>query len=323
MVRMLLRLTQVLCLLSLVTSCKNADGNAPDVITSPIMDSNIVVSNKTATSFTLTWQAAVDDATVQGNLMYKVVFSTSNNISTAALAEANGTTALNWTAATTTVSLSSLSNSTTYYIAVLAKDADDNISIVNTDVITLCVGKRIFLATASNGNLGGKTGADTKCNAQKPAGVGTVKAMLSDYNGINHTTGLPSTPNGRQSCHGDCRSSNFYTMDWVFAATQRYCTSDYTKKVGDTLGYPALYVNEPNVLSSTPTNLYTGLGPQFGNTDTNCSDWSSSAPGNSFVGGNTSGVFGAGGNGFLIGATGGNPTFPSCATPASIVCVEQ
>lgn len=86
------------------------------------------------------------------------------------------------------------------------------------------------------------------------------------------------------------------------------------------MGYPALYVSEANVLSSTPTNLFTGIGPQFGNTDTNCSDWSTTA--RTYVGGNTSGVFGAGGNSFVIGATGGNP-FPSCATPASIVCVEQ
>lgn len=322
MVRMLLRLTQVLCLSIAFSSCKNTDGNAPDIITSPIMDTNIVVSNKTATGFTLTWQPAVDDATAAGNLMYKVIYSLGDNVSDVNGAEANGIIVVPWSANVTTANFSALTNSTAYYVAILAKDTDGNVSLVNTNVITMCVGKRIFLASASNGNLGGKTGADTKCNAQKPVGMGTVKAMLSDFTGINPSTGFPSSPSGRQSCHGDCRSSTYYTLDWVFGSTQRYCTTDYTKKVGDTVGYPALIVNEANVLSSTPTNLYTGLGQQFNNTNTNCSDWTSSAPGNTYVGGNTSGVFGTGGYSFVVGATGGSP-FPSCATPGSIVCVEQ
>jgi hypothetical protein len=318
MVRMLLHLTQVLFISLIITSCKKTDGNAPDIITSPIIDSNVSVTNKTATSFTLTWQPAVDDATVAGNLMYKVAYSLSDNVSDAGGAELNGLVAMPWTANVTTTNLSALTNSTTYYIAILVKDADDHISLVNTNVITLCVGKRMFLATAPNGAFGGKTGGDSLCNAQKPVGLGTVKAMISDSTGVNGS-GMPTNTSSRQACYGNCRSSNLYIYDWVFATGQRYCTSDYTKKVGDAgATYPVLYTTEANTLSATPILLYTGFNIQFANTGTNCNNWTSTV--NSFVAGTTAGLFTATDSAFI---TGGATSFPSCTTPASIVCVEQ
>lgn len=317
MVRILVRLTQVLFISYIITACKKSDGIAPSVVTSPVMNSNVAVTNKTTNAFTIAWQAAVDDTTAQGNLMYKVVYSLSDNITNAGLAETNGLVAMNWTANVTTANLSALSNSTTYYIAILVKDADGNISLVNTNVITLCAGKRMFLATASDGAFGGKTGGDSLCNAQKPVGVGISKAMISDNNGVS-ASGMPNS-NSRQACFGNCRSSTLYIYDWVFAASQRYCTSDYTKKVGDaSVTYPVLYTTEINTLSATPVLLYTGFNIQFANTSTNCNNWTSTV--NSFVAGTTAGLFTATDSAFI---TGGASPFPSCTTPAAIVCVEQ
>ncbi|MCX6126471.1 MAG: hypothetical protein NTV34_17185, partial [Proteobacteria bacterium] len=60
------------------------------------------------------------------NLQYKLVFSASDNISTVATAEANGTTVMDWTANTLVATKSSLVKNTTYYFNVIVKDAAGN-----------------------------------------------------------------------------------------------------------------------------------------------------------------------------------------------------
>ena len=313
-------------ILTVMFACKKADeGGAPGgsstVDPTPVADSNLVVSSISASGFTVTWPAATDDATAAVDLQYKLVYSLTNNLDTAANAEANGIVAMNWTANALTNTISSLSNSTIYYFAVLVKDADGNIGFAGNSATTYCTGKRIFLATANNGNLGGKTGADSICNSQKPGGMGTVKAMLSDNSGIDPVTGLPSTLNGRQACHGNCNSSNLYVIDWVIAAGQRYCTTDHSLRVGDGAAtYPVLIVPVGNVLSSSQVNLYMGFNIQTANsTSNNCSNWTSASSLSSYVAGSTAGVY----NGTNSSSFVASGTFPGCDTPASIVCVEQ
>ncbi|MBC7419257.1 MAG: DUF1554 domain-containing protein [Bdellovibrio sp.] len=312
----------LLLMLSLAACQAKVEGDAPSTAPAiPVANTSIVVSSKTATAFTLTWPAATDDTTPVASLLYKAVYSTLNNLTDAASAQANGTIILNWTANTLTTPVSSLTNSTTYYIAILVKDAEGNVGLASTSTATLCAGKRIFLATVANGNLGGKTGADATCTAQKPGGVGTVKAMLGDSNGINTGTGLPSNSNGRQACYGNCNSSTLYTLDWVITSGQRYCTSDFSKRMGDgQASYPVLVVLTANVLSSasSPLVTFTALNIQAANAYGNsCSNWTSTS--GTAVAGLTTGIYDAGSNtGFLTAGS-----FASCASAATIICVEQ
>jgi hypothetical protein len=285
----------------------------------PVVDSVITVSSKTATAFTVTWNAATDDATAAADLQYKLVYSTSNNLTTAADAEANGTVALAYTANTLTANLSSLTHSTTYYLAVLVKDADGNIALEGTSTITLCSGKRMFLATVSNGSFGGKAGADAACVAQRPGGTGTYKAVIADGTNTNHTTGQPAG-GGRQACYGNCESVNTYVIDWTLAANTTYCTSDYATKVGATgVTRPVLYVSTASVLSTTAVNLFTGFNIAWGNSyASNCSEWTSTS--GTYVGGISSGLYtGQSGSRDFISTY----PFPDCGDPGAVICAEQ
>lgn len=123
-----------------LSSCGGSSNNAEPLTAGAA----IVASNIGNTSMTLTWGAATSGATDQANLEYKLVYSTNNNISTAAEAAANGTIALDWTAGALTKTVTGLSASTTHYFNVLVKDATDTVAYVavseSTTVNISCTG---------------------------------------------------------------------------------------------------------------------------------------------------------------------------------------
>jgi len=92
----------------------------------------LAANTVTATGFTLSWTAATDDDTAQNQLRYKVVRSLSNNISTAATAEANGTECMPWTANTTTTNITGLTAGTKYFVTVLVQDASGTKEVYTT-----------------------------------------------------------------------------------------------------------------------------------------------------------------------------------------------
>lgn len=79
-----------------------------------------VLFSGTATS------GVINTETIQASLQYKVVRSLSNNISSVAAAESNGTVVQDWTTDIATVNVTSLTASTTYYFNVLVKDGVEN-----------------------------------------------------------------------------------------------------------------------------------------------------------------------------------------------------
>jgi hypothetical protein len=79
-----------------------------------------------ATVLPLSWSAASDNLSAAAELQYKVVFSRKDDIGTAADAEANGTTALDWTAAACSCDVEGLSILTTYHVNVLVRDRAGN-----------------------------------------------------------------------------------------------------------------------------------------------------------------------------------------------------
>ena len=82
----------------------------------------------TASSFTVTWGAATDDFSASGELQYKLVWSTTNNISTVSDAQSNGQTALDWSAATLSHSVTGLSEGAIVFVNVLVRDGSGNMA---------------------------------------------------------------------------------------------------------------------------------------------------------------------------------------------------
>ncbi len=117
------------------------------------------------------WNAATDAVTPQSSLEYKLVRSSSSNISTVTDAQNNGNTVMNWSSNTTSYTVNNLSPSTTYYFNVIVRDSLGNMSVYTTvSVITPIRPILLFdTSTLYNGNLGGRTGADAKVQTRYDA----------------------------------------------------------------------------------------------------------------------------------------------------------
>jgi hypothetical protein len=276
----------------------------------PTIGTAMVFSAQSGTGFTVTWGAATDEKTAAADLKYKLVTSASDNIATAADAEANGTVVLDWTADTLTATLTSLTPSTTYYVAVLVKNEADLVAIDSGSVDTLCSGKIMFLATTTDGNFGGAAGADALCNAQKPTGFSgsTFKAMLTDG-----TTRRACYVSGNDNCG---LSHTTGRLDWVFTANETLCSSSYAKVVGTTDSEGLLSVPNTNTLSATDTSTFTGFNVAWGSSATNCAGWTTTS-GTTIAGSANAKYDGRTNNDFIAAS------FPSCSSAGTIYCVEQ
>lgn len=120
-------------------------------ITGPTVGSSgtIVSGAVTENTVALSWAAGTDTGTATANLLYKVVYSTSNNIETTAEAISNGVIALDWTSNTTSYTLTGLTASTNYYFNVIVKDQAGNMSAYTTTSTT---------TTAPTGTSGSSSG---------------------------------------------------------------------------------------------------------------------------------------------------------------------
>jgi hypothetical protein len=155
---------------TMLTSCSGCgdilyDECVPDL--PPDVGGQPNVSGSIGNTIVATWAAATDKVTAAAQLSYRVMYSTSNNISTPADALANGIAAIDWTPNITTASISGLNYSTTYYVAVLVKNEREQTSIypvtsykTGTAPLVLSNGGQIACpaGTVMTG-FGGRTGA--------------------------------------------------------------------------------------------------------------------------------------------------------------------
>lgn len=300
----------VLLILALtLCACGKTSGDAPNSADPaiPTFSSALAFSSVTSSAFTMTW--AGSDLNTPANLLeYEVIYSMTNNITTVADAQANGTISTAWTANLLTTNFTSMSQSTTYYVAILVRDTDGNIAISSGSQSTLCSGKIMFLTSVTNGNLGGASGADATCNANKPTGFSgsTFKALLTDA-----TT--------RRACYvsgnDNCSASSTGRTGWVFGANQSICTSNYATRIGTTNALSLLQITTANTLSSTATTTYTGFNSFWGSSASNCSGFTSFS--GTAITGTATGTLTGSANEFIAN------TIPSCATAGTIYCVEQ
>ena len=106
----------------------------------PIPGNNglITVGSITYNSAVITWTKGSDDTTLPAQLMYKVVRSNYNNITTVADMElnGNGTVVMDWTADVGAVAMSGLAGNTLHYANVMIKDLDLNIKAYTSTAFT-------------------------------------------------------------------------------------------------------------------------------------------------------------------------------------------
>lgn len=166
---------------------------APDT-TAPVAGGSglITFSNVSTTSLSVNWTAATDETTAPSSLQYEVYRSTSNNIDTLENAQAHGTAVFTtsgspaWQVNITTAAVTGLSAGTTYYFNVLVRDAAGNPrAYVTNSQVTTQPAIYLFATSGHNGSMGGRSGADAICAAQRPTSVcpsattNSIHAMLS------------------------------------------------------------------------------------------------------------------------------------------------
>ncbi len=88
----------------------------------------ITISGIDATSLTLTWTKATDDATAPENLEYRAYYATVSSITTPEDVEANATAVGDWEKDIATKDVTGLAEVTDYYFAVLVRDEDGNMA---------------------------------------------------------------------------------------------------------------------------------------------------------------------------------------------------
>ncbi len=208
-------------------------------VTSPVVGSAIIFSSQASTSVTVNWGVASDNSTATSDLLYKVVRSTSSNISTVANAEANGTTVMNWVANTLSVSATDLADSTGYYFAVLVKDSAGNKALytpalsATSDATAPTVGTSIAISSIAATSVTASWGVASD-NATAAASL-SYKLVKSSSNNLTTVT--------------NAESNGTTVMDWA----TNTLTYGVTGLSDSTLYYLAVIVKD----SSGNKSLYT------------------------------------------------------------------
>lgn len=114
------------------TNTAASDSTAPTAGNSGALSTGSI----TAGGLSLTWVAATDDTSAPANLEYRLYYSLSNNISTVAAIEANGTAVGAYTTAATGESATGLTSSTAYYFNVIVRDQAGNKTAYTTTSAT-------------------------------------------------------------------------------------------------------------------------------------------------------------------------------------------
>lgn len=210
----------------------------------------------------VSWTAATDDLSPQANLEYTLLYSTSNNISTVANAEAMGSpVALPWASNITTRTVTGLELEKTYYFNVLVKDAGLNKSAYAGQSASIPLTNFVVLYSsglASHGNLGGRLGADDLCIANRPDGFSRSAAFLS----VNASDTIAS----RQAFSGLDTTRKIYSSNGTLIA------NNWTDLLDGSIN--ASLTSAGVVLSSG--YWWSGSNPD-GTLGLTCSGWTSSA----------------------------------------------
>ena len=147
------------------------------------------VSNIDYTSIRINWTKGTDDLSSQPNLQYRVFYSTSNNISTVATAESNGTPSSAWTTDIALKDVTGLTANVLYYFNVLIMDEENNKTAYTT------ISQKTLIKYQKISDTVGSFGGTLANSDQLGRSVGNIGTL--DGDGINDIViGTPSDDDG-------------------------------------------------------------------------------------------------------------------------------
>ncbi|HNN80300.1 MAG TPA: DUF1554 domain-containing protein [Leptospiraceae bacterium] len=193
---------------------------------------------------------------------------------------------------TITIVVSSGSSTTTYTI---------NVIRLNSSVY------RIFITVATyNGNLGGVTGADAKCNADvnRPNDGSTYRALVVDNSSL-----------ARRACSNPDCTNSAENLNWTFKPNTAYVrATDSAAILTTNAGGIFTFGTLTNSFGTGATVSYwTGLRNNWQSSSNDCSDWTNS----------TGGIDGRTGDSTATNSNAIRNNTPACNTFWYLVCVEQ
>jgi hypothetical protein len=159
--------------------------NSAEAESSPVVGGSgaITASNVAATSLTLNWTASTDSITAHSDLEYMVYQSSSNNISTATDAQANGTPIGSYVANVITLDITGLSQYTTYYFNVLVKDVAGNKTAYSSLVV-------LTIRSFWTSQLGNESETDYPSIIDSTTGYDECNSVASDTDGNVYCAGF-------------------------------------------------------------------------------------------------------------------------------------
>jgi hypothetical protein len=152
--------------------------------TAPTVGNSGTIGVSGNSDIALSWTAATDDTSTQAQLAYTIVYSTDNNISSVATAEANGSVVgLPWSSNVLARNATGLGAYIPYYFNVIVRDSDGNKSVYIPVTATPTPNYVVIFGTSglTKGDFGTRAAADALCTASttKPAGFTNVAALVS------------------------------------------------------------------------------------------------------------------------------------------------
>lgn len=193
------------------------------------------------------------------------------------------------------------------------------ISSANVTTVTIaCISiRRIFVTnTTYNGNLGGISGADSKCSSDtnNPGNGSTYHALLMD----SQTNRYVCTNSGDCSTADACTSG----VDWVLKASMEYIRTDGTV-IGTTSSKCLFDVFSGSSLTNAigaSGSYWDGIYDKWVSPSHNtCNRWTSSTNSGDFDGnGRIGSVSATDSTAFYV-----STSLPTCDTSKSLICVEQ
>ncbi len=179
----LLRLVPAVALLALTLSCANDNFDSAIALERLPLESAFVKNGPvpgggglittmgvTGIGVTLRWDRASDDVTPAGDIEYRVVWSSDNNIGAPREAERNGTVVMDWTRNQERASVTGLLPGTTYFFNVIVRDGD-GISAAYRTVSATTTREVLYLFSAGTftGALFNRGRVDSRCESARAA----------------------------------------------------------------------------------------------------------------------------------------------------------
>jgi hypothetical protein len=232
--------------------------------TAPTVGTGIQYSSLSDESVYLSWGQATDNVTAQGSLEYKLVYSTSNNISSVSDAETNGTQVFDYQGVIGQL-VEGLTPATSYYFAVIVRDSSNNkslyspINVTTLDLTAPTVGTGIQTSNITDISIDLSWGAATDgVTAQSSL---EYKVVYSTSNNIG--TVANANVNGYLAMDWTADTLN-YSVTGLSASTSYY----FAVLVKDSAGNTSIYspVNESTTSALDTTAPTVGTGIQFSNT---------------------------------------------------------